>query len=274
MNHIWLRHFGAPLVENVFDFGAAQPAAMHAELLDWLAVELVEHDWSMKHLHRLMVTSAPIAWHPLGAMPDEANLKIDPDNRYLWQMNTRRLEAELVRDCLLYRRRQLGSVARRPGHRSAARRVVPAAERLFPPRLRKADAVPGRSSMPPTSMNATAARESVIPQQALAVANSPLSLSQSRLLARQLAEYPTGGTATTAILFKPLSSAFCRALPSADERHAGEKFLADQATRLAEPETLTAFAGEAKAEVSPSSDPRLSGPARTSSTSCSTTTTL
>src|SRR4029079_6919461 len=56
VNHIWLRHFGAPLVENVFDFGLRSPRPAQADLLDSLAVELVEQGWSMKHLHRLMVT--------------------------------------------------------------------------------------------------------------------------------------------------------------------------------------------------------------------------
>jgi hypothetical protein len=57
VNHIWLRHFGTPLVERVFDFGLNSPPPEHQQLLDWLAVELVEGGWRMKPLHRLMVTS-------------------------------------------------------------------------------------------------------------------------------------------------------------------------------------------------------------------------
>ena len=57
VNHIWMRHFGAPLVKNVFDFGLRSRRPVHADLLDWLAVELIEHDWSMKHIHRLIVSS-------------------------------------------------------------------------------------------------------------------------------------------------------------------------------------------------------------------------
>src|SRR6185503_16504508 len=58
VNHIWLRHFGAPLVDNVFDFGLRAEKPPQVALLDWLAVEFVESGWSMKKLHRLMVTSA------------------------------------------------------------------------------------------------------------------------------------------------------------------------------------------------------------------------
>ncbi len=61
VNHIWSRHFGSAgggLVPTVFDFGRKGTPPTHPELLDWLAVEFMEHGWSMKHLHRLMVTSA------------------------------------------------------------------------------------------------------------------------------------------------------------------------------------------------------------------------
>ena len=57
VNHIWLRHFGAPLVDNMFDFGLRSPRPRNQPLLDWLAVELMEHGWQMKHIHRLLVTS-------------------------------------------------------------------------------------------------------------------------------------------------------------------------------------------------------------------------
>lgn len=58
VNHIWARHFGAPLVATVFDFGRNGAPPTHPELLDWLAAELMESGWSMKHVHRLIVTSA------------------------------------------------------------------------------------------------------------------------------------------------------------------------------------------------------------------------
>jgi hypothetical protein len=63
INHIWLRHFGAPLVPTVFDFGLNGKPPTHPELLDWLAVEFTDHQWSMKHIHRLIVTSRAYRLH-------------------------------------------------------------------------------------------------------------------------------------------------------------------------------------------------------------------
>ncbi len=57
VNHLWMRHFGAPLVETVDNFGIQGKSPTHPELLDWLAVELMRQNWSMKAIHRLIVTS-------------------------------------------------------------------------------------------------------------------------------------------------------------------------------------------------------------------------
>lgn len=58
VNHIWMRHFGMPLVQDAFDFGMKSKTPEHIELLNWLAAELIEKNWDMKHLHRLIVQSA------------------------------------------------------------------------------------------------------------------------------------------------------------------------------------------------------------------------
>jgi hypothetical protein len=115
VNHIWMRHFHQPLVDTVFDFGRNGAAPTHPELLDWLACELRDHDWSMKHLHRLIVTSE--AWRRASSVPVSRhsraggnpgllqvvaqNTARDPDNRLLWRMNAGRMEAEVVRDSVL-----------------------------------------------------------------------------------------------------------------------------------------------------------------------------
>ena len=96
VNHIWARHFHAPLVGTVFDFGRNGAAPTHPELLDWLACELRDNGWHMKNLHRLIVTSA--AYRRSSTEESEA----DPDNRWLTRMNSGRMEAEAVRDSLLY----------------------------------------------------------------------------------------------------------------------------------------------------------------------------
>jgi len=101
VNHLWSRHFQTPLVPTVFDFGRKGKPPTNPELLDWLAVELLENGWSMKHLHRLMVTSNSYRMASTTANA-EANLQRDPENRALWRMNSGRLEAQAVRDSLLH----------------------------------------------------------------------------------------------------------------------------------------------------------------------------
>lgn len=100
VNHVWTRHFGEPLVPSVFDFGRKGRPTEHPELLDWLAVEFMDSGWSFKHLHRLLVTSQAYRMSSASAGV-EANQTLDPENRYLWRMNTNRMEAQVLRDSLL-----------------------------------------------------------------------------------------------------------------------------------------------------------------------------
>lgn len=100
VNHLWNRHLGVPLVTTVFDFGRKGAMPTHPELLDWLACEWVESGWSMKHLHRLIVTSATYRMDSRVEEGD-ANVAKDPDNRYLWRRQPIRLEAQVVRDAIL-----------------------------------------------------------------------------------------------------------------------------------------------------------------------------
>ena len=79
------------------DFGRRGERPTHPELLDWLACELVENKWSLKHIHRLIVTSATYRQSATG----NAGANVDPANTLLWKMNRRRLEAEAVRDSVL-----------------------------------------------------------------------------------------------------------------------------------------------------------------------------
>src|SRR5205807_8214569 len=104
VNRLWQHHFGAGLVATSNDFGAQGSAATHPELLDWLAVELVEKGWDIKYLHRLMVTSA--AYQQDSAVrPRDANHALararDPGNTLLWHARRRRLEGEALRDTAL-----------------------------------------------------------------------------------------------------------------------------------------------------------------------------
>jgi len=117
VNRLWHWHFGRGLVSTPSDFGAGGGVPSHPELLDWLATELVTHNWSLKHIHRLIVTSATYRQTSVSpaekqtsnrGQPDDRSpddnitpSDIDADNRLLWRMNPRRLEAEAVRDSVL-----------------------------------------------------------------------------------------------------------------------------------------------------------------------------
>ena len=98
VNRLWQHHFGKGIVGTPNDFGFQGERPTHPELLEWLASELVRNGWRLKPLHRQILLSA--AYQQSHVVNDEA-LKIDPANRYLWHFQTRRLDAELIRDALL-----------------------------------------------------------------------------------------------------------------------------------------------------------------------------
>ncbi len=99
VNRIWQSHFGRGLTSTTSDFGHLGDAPSHPELLDWLTSEFISHNWSLKHLHRLMLTSATYRQGSNSPCEEEAKLK-DPENRLLWRWRTQRLSAEQIRDAL------------------------------------------------------------------------------------------------------------------------------------------------------------------------------
>lgn len=101
VNRIWQQHFGRGLVATANDFGITGSAPVHQPLLDWLAIEFIRSGWSVKSLHRLILTSA--AWQQTSASPGMQTMAThpDPENHLFWRQNLRRLDAETVRDVLL-----------------------------------------------------------------------------------------------------------------------------------------------------------------------------
>ncbi|MFN5740834.1 MAG: DUF1553 domain-containing protein, partial [Planctomyces sp.] len=100
VNHLWTRHMGQPLVPTMFDFGRKGTPPEHPELLDWLACELMDSGWSMRHVHSLIVTSS--AWRLSSSQADaDAAIARDPENRLYWRRNPIRLESQVIRDSLL-----------------------------------------------------------------------------------------------------------------------------------------------------------------------------
>jgi hypothetical protein len=98
VNRLWQHHFGRGLVGTPSDFGKQGEPPTHPELLDWLAREFVERGWSLRAMHRLLVTSVT---YRQSSRHDAKAARIDPENRLLWRRSRRRLEGEALRDAML-----------------------------------------------------------------------------------------------------------------------------------------------------------------------------
>lgn len=115
VNRVWYHHFGKGIVPTTTDFGKAGLPPTHPELLDWLAAEFMQQGWSVKSLHRLIMTSETYrrssqqevslrVAESLGPTADgltEDPMLVDPGNDWYWRANLRRLNAEAVRDSML-----------------------------------------------------------------------------------------------------------------------------------------------------------------------------
>src|SRR5207302_4628598 len=99
VNRIWSHHFGQGIVSTLDNFGKMGAQPTHPELLDWLAVEFMSRGWSIKQMHRLMMTSE--AYRMASAYENAADREKDPQNQYLWRFHAQRLDAEIVRDSIL-----------------------------------------------------------------------------------------------------------------------------------------------------------------------------
>jgi hypothetical protein len=182
VNHIWARHMGTPLVPTVFDFGRKGAAPAIPELLDWLAAELIRSGWSMKHVHRLIVTSAAYRVSSSNA-GRTANLAKDADNVHLWRRTPIRLESQVVRDSILALAGTLDPTRGGPPVPSQAasnRRSI----YLFHSNNERNLLL---TTFDEASVKECYRREqSIVPQQALALANSALVHDAAQRIAERL----------------------------------------------------------------------------------------
>jgi hypothetical protein len=180
-NRIWQYHFGRGLVATSSDFGRLGDRPSHPELLDWLATQLVTGGWSLKPVHRLIMTSAAYRQSALRPAPEVARLK-DPDNRLLWRRNTRRLEVEPIRDAMLAASGELDLRSGGPGvepsqpRRTTYTKVI---RNTRDPLLDAFDAPDGSITTPLRNVTTT-------PTQALLMINGPWTLARAKAFADRL----------------------------------------------------------------------------------------
>ena len=174
VNHVWLRHFGAALVPDVTDFGRRSPVPLHQDVLDTLAVEFMQRGWSLKHLHRTMVLSQLYRRSSSNAGAAAATLAADPDNTCYWRMNPRRLESQAVRDSLLHAAGRLdlrvGGPSVDPGKEESSLRRAMYFTQTADMEHRFLAAFDNSNIL-----ECYRRQESIVPQQALALANSKLT---------------------------------------------------------------------------------------------------
>jgi Protein of unknown function (DUF1553)/Protein of unknown function (DUF1549)/Planctomycete cytochrome C len=231
VNRVWRWHFGSGLVSSTENFGKLGERPSHPELLDWLAMRFIESGWSTKELHRLILSSATYQQRSQG---NENSLQIDPENHLLWKFNLQRLDAESIRDSVLFVAGRLDS--------TLGGKTIPLRNKQFVfdhtsidhtkyDSLRRAIYLPvirnnlytlfeqfdfPDPTMPTGSRNAT-----TVAPQALLLMNSELIMDSADEMARHLQEDSDSDAARIALAYQ---RAFGRP-PSDTESHRGLEFV-------------------------------------------------
>ncbi|MBL8810727.1 MAG: DUF1549 domain-containing protein [Planctomycetaceae bacterium] len=185
VNRIWQAHFGRGLAQNASDFGTLGGPPSHPQLLDWLTRRFLDQGWHLKDLHRLIVTSA--TWKQSSEHLQLADYQlIDPQNRWYWRANVRRLDAEQIRDAILQASGQLNPEAGGPGvqpdvpRRSIYMRVM----------RNERDSLLDVFDLP-LFFNSTSSRDTTTsPVQSLMLFNSQLMLNHATQLAGRVQASP------------------------------------------------------------------------------------
>jgi len=224
----------------------------------------------MKHIHKLIVTSRAYRLassegfrvqgseaQGLNPEPRTLNPSRDPENLYYWRANARRMEAEAVRDTTLFLAGSLDET--RGGADLDPNQGLTVARRSLYFRTSKEKKMQFLAMFDsPNPVECYRRTESIAPQQALAMANSTLSLAQARVLAKKLSD-SLGNVAAEGASRQFIEQAFVSILcrePTVDESKTCLEFLSEQAAKLADSRSLTAFSSGPAASVPPSSDPQ------------------
>ncbi len=228
VNQVWMRHFGTPLVESVFDFGLRAKPPLHADLIDLLASELIDSGWRLKHLHRLIVTSEAYRLSS-SSIGGESSSAVDPTNQSYWRMNARRMESQVVRDSLLSFAgkldTQLGGPSIDPKANTTRRSLYfkhsPDQQNKFLEMFDDADV-----------LQCYRRSESIVPQQALALSNSSLATQMAGYIEARISS-SLENSENTVFIKAVFGSLLGREATDAEVREC-EKFFADMATLAGE----------------------------------------
>ena len=235
VNRVWLWHFGRGLVETPDDFGTRGARPSHPELLDFLAVQFIREGWSIKALHRKLVLSSTYA--SAGHDADAAARRVDPSNRLYWCFEPRRLEAEVVRDSILFHAGTLDLALGGPPPKvktgdpspadlAANRRVYQQSRRrsLYLPVVRtNVYKFLKLFDFPDASAPVGQRDSTLVPTQALLLMNDTFVADQADRLADSL--WNTGDSRTDAHRLTRLYQRLFGRTPNAGERRAAEMFL-------------------------------------------------
>jgi len=189
VNRLWKHHFGTGLVETPSDFGTQGARPSHPELLEDLAARFVANGWSLRWLHREIVLSAA---YRQSTNHDPAKHAADPDNRWLWRMNRRRLEVEAWRDAMLATTgtldRRIGGPSSDLGDLGNRRRTLygTVKRRELSDLLRLYD-------FPDPTMHSPGRIATTTPLKELFVLNSPFLQQQAQALTKRLTADAPGG---------------------------------------------------------------------------------
>jgi hypothetical protein len=195
VNRIWQHHFGAGLVATPDNLGQSGARPSHPALVDYMATELVARNWSLKAVHRLILSSA--AYRQSSALGEDA-FRVDPENRLLWRFPPRRLDAEAMRDAMLAVSGELDPRMGGPyvAARQTAEGSVEVDENVAGARRRSLYLQQRRTQVvtllelfdaPSIVTNCTARNSSTVPLQSLALLNSAFALRRAAAFADRLA---------------------------------------------------------------------------------------
>ncbi len=233
VNRVWHHHFGAGLVRTPSDFGRQGEKPTHPELLDYLAATFIENGWSIKKLHRMLVTSAT---YRLKSETTKATINADPDNRWLARFNRRRLDLEQTRDSLFLASGELD--LKQVGGKSVDLWSKPFTQRRAVYGFIERQNLPGIfRTFDFASPDSTNARrfQTTVPQQALFLMNSPLTVEQAkRVVNRAEIAQAKGPTEQVRQLYRRLLSRS----PEADELAAALEYLSAGSALVPQPSPI------------------------------------